>query len=284
MLGTTGRCRSSARECDTSLNQWNTRLAEPPRKTRATRPLWRGLAFVLATNQPPPTKPNTVPSRSMKPPETRRSSDNSRRVHRKSRTGCLVCKERRVKWDEGHPRRRNCLVGNRPCSYGNQTTSTSDVHAKTHASPEPSAGRHETESTIKSLGTQGTFTALHLKLLYHASTHMAQFRSLVGDIHPIIEFAWANQATELQTRALRLFNKIREHISESIYMASFIFASLLGMHVLRDTLADDYRSAGDFVRVFVNYVRIHRGVRTMTDNYWQHILDSNLKPLLHIIE
>ncbi|KAL4782632.1 hypothetical protein BJX76DRAFT_332295 [Aspergillus varians] len=52
------------------------------------------------------------------------------RTHRKSRTGCLQCKKRRVKCDEkGHPC-GNCAFRKVQCTYPNPPT--------THSSPEPS--------------------------------------------------------------------------------------------------------------------------------------------------
>ncbi|KAH8700720.1 hypothetical protein BGW36DRAFT_374845 [Talaromyces proteolyticus] len=40
-----------------------------------------------------------------------------RRSHRKSRTGCIQCKQRRVKCDEQVPRCQNCISRNTGCSY-----------------------------------------------------------------------------------------------------------------------------------------------------------------------
>jgi hypothetical protein len=95
-------------------------------------------------------------------------------------------------------------------------------------------------------------------------------------------FLFHHQATALQTRALSRFNETREHISDRDVIPSFIFASLLGIHILRNTLADHRDSLGEFVTAFVDYMRIHRGVRTVTNRYWDQLVQSDLKPLQDI--
>ncbi|KAI6373020.1 hypothetical protein MCOR25_003551 [Pyricularia grisea] len=46
-----------------------------------------------------------------------------KRAHRKSRTGCLECRVRRVKCDEGRPRCGACLRRNESCRYPDETVS-----------------------------------------------------------------------------------------------------------------------------------------------------------------
>ncbi|KAJ0297907.1 hypothetical protein COL516b_010272 [Colletotrichum fioriniae] len=95
---------------------------------------------------------------------------------------------------------------------------------------------------------------------------------------------YSHQATELQTRALGFFNQIKQHISDKTYIPTFVFASLLGIHVLYETLQWHCGSLADFIDAFVNYSRLHRGVRSITGKYWDEILQSDLKPLLFIVD
>ncbi|KAH7129603.1 hypothetical protein B0J13DRAFT_564302 [Dactylonectria estremocensis] len=165
-------------------------------------------------------------------------------------------------------------------------------------------------------GSGATFTVIHMALLHHAEVHMADYLALRGIILPIIDAAidnavrapylldqllalsalhlatqnkarahiYRNYATELQTRALSTFNQVREEITESNYKPTFLFATLLGVHVLRNTLADHHLALGEFVGTFVNYIRLHRGVRAVVSVYWDSILQSELKPLLYITD
>ncbi|RYP48861.1 hypothetical protein DL768_005318 [Monosporascus sp. mg162] len=170
-------------------------------------------------------------------------------------------------------------------------------------------------SDLGALSLRGGFTALHMILLYHCSTNMSNYMSIEGDMNPIIASALDSalsapyvldqllalsalhlatqepetasllyhQATELQTRALGLFNDAREDVSESTCIPSFLFASLLGIHILRNTLADHLHTVGEFVSAFVDYIRIHRGVRAVTNRYWKQLLESDFKPLQYVI-
>lgn len=61
------------------------------------------------------------------PPDfTDASNTSTRRHHSKSRTGCTVCKKRRIKCDETQPACRQCVDYGRPCSYS-ITSLRSDV-------------------------------------------------------------------------------------------------------------------------------------------------------------
>ncbi|RYP08984.1 hypothetical protein DL764_001552 [Monosporascus ibericus] len=169
-------------------------------------------------------------------------------------------------------------------------------------------------SDLGALSLRGGFTALHMILLYHCTTNMSNYMALESDMNPIIASAldsaisapyvldqllalsalhlatqkpdtashFYHQATELQTRALGLFNEAGDSVSESTYMSSFLFASLVGIHILRNTLADYQHTVGEFVNAFVDYIRIHRGVRAVTNRYWEKLLQSDLNPLLYV--
>lgn len=92
-----------------------------------------------------------------------------------------------------------------------------------------------------------------------------------------------HQATELQTRALESFNQGREETTGTDYAPVFLFASLLGIHSLRETLANHCDNLPVFVEAFIRYLHLHRGVRTfITNESWAQILKSELKPLLFL--
>jgi hypothetical protein len=46
-----------------------------------------------------------------------RVDDHARRIHRKSRSGCLTCKSRHIRCDEFQPKCRNCAKRGCPCRY-----------------------------------------------------------------------------------------------------------------------------------------------------------------------
>ncbi|EGU88762.1 hypothetical protein FOXB_00737 [Fusarium oxysporum f. sp. conglutinans Fo5176] len=157
------------------------------------------------------------------------------------------------------------------------------------------------------------FTVTHMVFLHYAMMNMSDFMALQSRAQPVIDAALENsfkapylldqvlalsalhlstqdvvqassfrrQATELQTRALGLFNKAKDQISEDTYVPTFLFASLLGLHVLHETLCQRHDTLAEFVEDFVSYLHLHRGVRAIAAKYWHNILHSNLQPLMH---
>ena len=267
-------------------------------------------------------------------------------THKKSRNGCLVCKKRRVKCDEGRPQCKRCAVGRRHCEYtANESRANVDnniqethrispivrsVAARSNSGGEPfnlssaSTSLRDTRNEAlvdhhvpnSLLGLPHGFTILHMRLLYHAITHMASYMALESDVGPIIDYALQSahtapyvlsqllalsalhcsfqqpenaetfqyHATDLQTRALGAYSAARDSASdpERASVQSFIFASLLGIHVLHNCLSQEYTSVSGFVAGFVGYLRIHRGIRSVIGEHWDAISESHLKPLLYV--
>ena len=248
--------------------------------------------------------------------------------HRKTRTGCLECKRRRVKCDERHPQCRRCAVGGRNCVFAVRSSPsdhdnrhvahvlpfTNTSSDPTTAIPPLSGVSHDDDGQSPSApALPDAFSVLHMRLLYHAITQMASYMALETDVRPIIDYALHSthstpyvlrqvlalsalhcsvqqpemaaelqyHATDLQNRALSAFNAAKNSSSESGPVPPFIFASLLGIHVLRDCLAQEQCSVGAFVTNFVRYSRIHRGVRSVISGHWDEISESHLKPLLY---
>ncbi|KAH7268117.1 hypothetical protein B0J15DRAFT_486407 [Fusarium solani] len=92
------------------------------------------------------------------------------------------------------------------------------------------------------------------------------------------------QATALQTRAVALFNEAREEISEATCVPMFLFSSLLGVHVLCDTLQGPREHLGAVLDRFVRYLSIQRGVRAVTGQSWSMIKKSGIGDFLQRVE
>ncbi|CEF79776.1 unnamed protein product [Fusarium graminearum] len=260
------------------------------------------------------------------PPEPSSRSE-SRRTHKKSRTGCDTCKKRRIKCDEVHPRCAKCTFGNRTCSYAaapgpgqgqaglntNVAGSSSNSPAGTPLSPALLAAAAEARSTV---AAPGRYDAIHMSLFHYAIINMTTFMGVGGDSSRVVESAldsthvapylldqllalsalyqsttaqasqnlYLRYATELQTRALAQFLETRGNISGTNFIPAFLFTSFLGIHVLYNTFRDHQDNLGEFVSAFVDYARVHQGIRAVTANYWPQILASNLAPLLGIVE
>ena len=116
------------------------------------------------------------------------------------------------------------------------------------------------------------------QLLAFAAVHLARQR-------PEASTAWRHQATELQTRAVAAFNKEAEKPnSETTYaVPKFLFATLLSLHVMAETLEYYHSDFDVFIDRYVECVNLHKGIRTVTMPTWADLLESELKPLLSVV-
>jgi hypothetical protein len=142
------------------------------------------------------------------PPGTT-SGRGPRRYHRKSRTGCMECRSRRVKCDELHPVCRKCAVGDRRCVYildtrrrqdTECTTSNGDTVNAVSRAIGTDADTRETTARCPDqnppLGaTQPTFGTLHMQLLYHAFSEVGAFMALDRDVDSITTYALDHTST-----------------------------------------------------------------------------------------
>lgn len=240
-----------------------------------------------------------------------------RRVHRKSRNGCLICKQRRVKCDERRPICGNCAVRDRPCSYAPRPSETL-IDPSLGAVSTPASVSSGSRAVENSGSGRSAFSEVHMVLLHHAERDLGYIMAIEGAMGPILDIAvdsastspfllhqllaisalhlssvvqeedrksfYHHHATNLQTRALEMFNEAKEGISDHNYLPSFLFATLLGIHVLRETLKNQDQGLGNFVSAFVSYAHLHRGVRAVIAGYWPEIQESDLKPLLYIVQ
>lgn len=112
------------------------------------------------------------------------------------------------------------------------------------------------------------FSALHLSTEQSDATEKAKF---------------LQQAAELQTSALALFNAVKHDVRNENCMALFLFSSLLGMHTLFDavTSCTDF---GGLLEKTVHYLKLHRGVSAVTSQSWHVLRNSELRVIIDAIE
>ncbi|KAF7554590.1 hypothetical protein G7Z17_g2779 [Cylindrodendrum hubeiense] len=245
-----------------------------------------------------------------------------RRSHRKSRNGCFECKRRHIRCDEQRPECSHCSRAERECSFpkpkyfliASLPGQAESAPATEEIDDQSSATSEENESQILSHNSELTFSLIHMTFLHHAENYMGEYVGLQGQMKPMIDIAIDNasaapylldqllalsalhlsttdtsrsslyhyQATELQTRALGVFDLVKNGISSSNCLPPFVFASLLGIHVLKETFSHNKSDLDAFINSFINYSRLHRGVRAITDKFWAFIIQSDMKHLLYI--
>jgi len=104
-------------------------------------------------------------------------------------------------------------------------------------------------------------------------------------VRPHSEVFYHNQAIQLQTQALSLFNSIgigHFDASTSNRVPGFVFAAILGFHSLCDMLSyrdTDFPSA---LARYVGYLRLHRGVYQINEGHWDEMFETELKPIFDV--
>ncbi|KGO45479.1 hypothetical protein PEX1_046800 [Penicillium expansum] len=94
---------------------------------------------------------------------------------------------------------------------------------------------------------------------------------------------YRHHSTQLQSYALSSFNSSSSHINDENYVSIFLFAGILGLHMLCETLVYRDNDFESFLDQFVRYVVLHYGVRTVAGGgRWQLLQQTALKPMLQL--
>ncbi|PHH52257.1 Sterol uptake control protein 2 [Ceratocystis fimbriata CBS 114723] len=149
-------------------------------------------------------------------------------------------------------------------------------HAKTvlNGTAMPHESPLHTVSVILEYALQGQY--LMNQLLAFSALHLAH-------LHPE-RTDYPQHATDLQTRALSSFNEAKHDVSEATCIPMFLFSSLLGLHVLHDTLRYRPDNFGAFLEQYMSYMSLHRGVSIITGKSWAIIKISDLKTMIQKVE
>ncbi|KAL6699272.1 hypothetical protein J3F84DRAFT_365405 [Trichoderma pleuroticola] len=93
----------------------------------------------------------------------------------------------------------------------------------------------------------------------------------MSTVHREQQQAFLNKATELQTRALTLFNRSEFAISQKNSCAWFLYSSLLGLQVMFETYhSNDLNS---FLDQLSTYFPVHQGVHAVVQKAWPTVKD-----------
>ncbi|KFY25656.1 hypothetical protein V493_04521 [Pseudogymnoascus sp. VKM F-4281 (FW-2241)] len=102
-------------------------------------------------------------------------------------------------------------------------------------------------------------------------------------VHPDRSASYLHQAVTLQTRAVSLFNAAWTQVDKSNCSEVLLFSSVLGHHLLTDTLANrDEGGLVAFIAHYIQCVEVHRGIYTIARNVWPLLMESELEPVLSL--
>ena len=99
-------------------------------------------------------------------------------------------------------------------------------------------------------------------------------------LHPNRSASYLHQAVTLQTRAVSLFNAAWTEVDQSNCVAVLLFSSILGHHLLADTLAKRGGGLQAFMTHYMQCLEMHRGIYTVAKTAWPLLMESELEPIL----
>ncbi|KAJ5941445.1 hypothetical protein N7516_001613 [Penicillium verrucosum] len=228
----------------------------------------------------------------------------ARRTHKKSRNGCIECKHRHIKCDEKRPICSNCISSQRHCGFPDPVP-TEQPHSVTS---EPAiSSRAVVSPAVTSSPTQepsnnpedAPVNMLHVELVHNLSSETIKpFNHSNTPFHDIVRYGigapylmnellslsslhlsimrpghrdfYRHHSTQLQSYALSSFNSSSSQINDNNYVAVFLFAGILGVHMLCETLV--YRD-NDFEGFLDQFVQRGR---------WKLLQQTALKPILDL--
>ncbi|KAJ5629528.1 hypothetical protein N7528_003185 [Penicillium herquei] len=95
---------------------------------------------------------------------------------------------------------------------------------------------------------------------------------------------YLHEATELQTRALSIFNAMKPEVNSESCVPIFLFSSILGLHEMCKIFVFREPNFEPFMEKFVRYLSLHRGVRVVSTGLWHILKGSILAPVLERAE
>ena len=111
------------------------------------------------------------------------------------------------------------------------------------------------------------------QMLALSALHLSRVRTVQSN-------HYREEATFLQTEALSLFNDSWAEITTESCVPILLFSSLLSLHNLGEAVTASETDAGGFLNRFVTNLNLHRGVRAVTSQSWQLLLQSNISFML----
>jgi hypothetical protein len=104
-------------------------------------------------------------------------------------------------------------------------------------------------------------------------------------LHPDRSSSYLHQAVSLQTRAISMFNASWTGVTQSNCVWVLFFSTVLGHHMLTDTLATrDPGGLDAFMTQYIQFAAMHKGIYTVAVTAWPTLMESELAPILALSE
>ncbi|KAJ8108674.1 hypothetical protein ONZ43_g6352 [Nemania bipapillata] len=137
----------------------------------------------------------------------------------------------------------------------------------------------ELDSEFDSMATTWT-NKLALQFPWLLNAMLAISARHLAILRPDRSSLYLSEAFQIQNQAITIFNSEQMSIDETNCSAALLFSSILGRHMLVDTLAGLDSDGSVLLDNYCSYVQIHRGLRVITSDSWQLLSESEIWPFL----
>jgi hypothetical protein len=128
-----------------------------------------------------------------------------------------------------------------------------------------------TDGEIKRIMVPAALSAPYLmhQMLALAALHLSHKKPARAAFHHA-------EATALQIQALTLFDEEMSTPGIQNPEAMLLFSSFLSLYALGEAVITSQHNAEGFLDRFVSYLNLHRGVKAITEQCWENLLQSSL--------
>ncbi|KAI0877446.1 hypothetical protein GGS24DRAFT_447079 [Hypoxylon argillaceum] len=137
----------------------------------------------------------------------------------------------------------------------------------------------ELDNEFDSMATTWT-NKLALQFPWLLNAMLAISARHLATIRPDRSSVYISEAFQIQNQSITIFNSEQMSIDETNCSAALLFSSILGRHMLVDTLAGLDSDGSVLLDNYCCYVQIHRGLRVITSDSWQLLSESEIWPFL----
>ncbi|KAJ5106233.1 hypothetical protein N7456_002908 [Penicillium angulare] len=218
--------------------------------------------------------------------------------------------------DESRPICSHCIASERSCFYSDEPIRTRTPIQRGSSTPSVTP-RSPFEPSAESLEDVSAVNMMHVELLHHlfsdfqnvvendydqsqvsfvdiskhflSAPYLMNMALALSALHlsitrPDQRQLYRHRASHMQMHALSIFNAMKPVSNPDSCIPLFLFSSLLGVHMLCDSLAFHSDAFEEFLASYTQSIRLHQGVRTVINGSWEFLRQTELAPFLNVAD
>ncbi|KAN0114638.1 hypothetical protein V8E51_004182 [Hyaloscypha variabilis] len=205
----------------------------------------------------------------------------SRRPHRKTRTGCLQCRQRRIKCDEGKPSCSYCARYGTPCTYNTPDNSIRGVSTPPNHSPESPIVHSPLQPTLPNSDTLQWKDLELVAVPQLAMQHHFLMRGIFALSALHLSHLQPDRREELLIIAADLNNVDKENCNSLFAFSALVVCYAFGSPKSSEDLL---LTGKDNTQAVPDWLHFLRGTYSMLSSSWEWIQNGTMAPLIEPIE